>query len=247
MKRKTRQKISRILLVICIGLFAVVAYQLGTEQYTKWKIQQEYDRLAAIAQAQGQMETEESVYHSPIDFDALRTINPEIVAWMRIEGTYLDYPILWGTDNDKYLHTTFSGEQNPAGAIFIDCRGKGDFSDWNTLIHGHNLLTGTMFELLTEYKNQSFYDAHPSVMIYLPDKEYRCEIYSAYETATNDRTYTIHFASRDTFAAYLNYTAGRSFIATHGQALPEENIITLSTCDYDFYDARMVVQARMIE
>ena len=82
-----------------------------------------------------------------VDFDALKQINSDIAAWIRIPGV-LDYPVVQGTDNSYYLHHTFRKEYNIAGSIFLDSRNASDFSDRKNIIYGHNMRDGSMFHVL---------------------------------------------------------------------------------------------------
>jgi len=83
---------------------------------------------------------------STVDFAALQAINPDIVGWLTIDGTNIDYPIARHSDNDYYLHHLFTGEWNSSGCLFMDCRNEPDFSDRHTIIYGHHMDNGTMFQ-----------------------------------------------------------------------------------------------------
>lgn len=185
-------------------------------------------------------------YHCPIDFDALREINPDIVGWIVVDGTTIDYPIVQGPDNAAYLNTTFNGTPNPSGAVFMDYRNAPDFSDVNTIIYGHKMRNDTMFQGLSEYKSQDFWSKHPTFTIYTPDAGYRCEVFAAYVTQPVSETYVLDFEGRANFAAYLTYAIDHSVIQTGTVLYSTDRIVTLSTCDYSFSNARMVVHARMV-
>ena len=79
-----------------------------------------------------------------IDFDGLRAINKDIVAWIQIPGIGVDYPVVQGKDNDHYLHYTFDGKANKAGSIFLDYRNRKDFTDSKVILYGHNMKDGSM-------------------------------------------------------------------------------------------------------
>ncbi|MDR3288568.1 MAG: class B sortase [Peptococcaceae bacterium] len=244
--KNLRKIVGLLLLAASVGVLSYSLYTVVGQQLAARALEREYAALAALAQAEKDAENS-SVYRSPVDFTALREINPDIVGWIQIEGTYIDYPILQCADNETYLHITFSGEPNPAGAIFLDYRSAADFSDPNTLIHGHNIKNAAMFALLPEYKAQAFYEEHPAVLLYTPEAGYRCEIFAAYVTAMNDLTYSIYFPKEGSFSRYLEYIRGRSLIQSGVAVQDTDRIIMLSTCDYQFEDARMVVYAKMVK
>ena len=100
-----------------------------------------------------------------VDFDALSEINPDIVAWIYIEDTEINYPVVQGTDNQYYLKRLFNGKWNGSGCIFLDSRNSPDLSDRHSIIYGHHMKNGTMFSGLTEYKKQGFYEGHPVVLL----------------------------------------------------------------------------------
>lgn len=92
-----------------------------------------------------------------IEFGELQKINPDIVAWIRIDGLGIDYPVVQGEDNEHYLYYTFRGEANVAGSIFLDYRNKADFSDSKIILYGHNMKNGSMFGSLKKYQDESVF------------------------------------------------------------------------------------------
>ncbi len=249
---KKKSRIWIIVLVVCLGVFIFAGYNIIPQLLTYKEAKNEYQSIADIAQNTSTLENggspapDEDSCQIPIDFKALTAINPDIIGWINIPGTVVDYPLVQCGDNDIYLHTTFEGRRNSSGAIFADYRSASDFSDQNILIYGHNMKNGMMFAPLADYRKQSFYEEHPTFIIYTPDVEYQCEIFSAYVTATDTQTYTIDYPEPDSFSRYLDYVKGRSKIHTDVTVIATDNIVTLSTCDYQFEDARLVVHAKMV-
>lgn len=91
-----------------------------------------------------------------IDFDALKKINPDVVSWITIPGTNIDYPLLQGKDNNQYLHKDMEGRDSAAGAIFLDHGDKADLSSRHNIIYGHHMKNGTMFKDIVKYKDQQY-------------------------------------------------------------------------------------------
>ena len=172
-----------IILVVCIIALGFACYKLigiwlmyqeGVSEYGELKeyvneIPEEDDG------ENGNDENQETAV--TIDFEELQKINPDIVAWIRIEGLGIDYPIVQGTDNEHYLHYTFRGEANVAGSIFLDYRNKADFSDSKIILYGHNMKNGSMFGSLKKYQDESVLLENQIVTIYLPgNKVWKFEV-----------------------------------------------------------------------
>jgi len=105
-----------------------------------------------------------------IDFDMLTEQNPDTVGWIYIDGTHINYPVVRGTDNRKYVTTLFDGRENQAGSIFMDWRSSPDLSDTHTIIYGHNMGDKSMFGDLTKYQKQEYLDSHARGMFITPSE-----------------------------------------------------------------------------
>ena len=186
---------------------------------------------------------EQAFYLKDLDLGELRKTNSDVVCWISIPGTQLDYPVLQGEDNQYYLKRTWQGKQNSAGSIFLECKVRNDFSDFNTLIYGHNMKNGSMFGSLRQYRTQSHYEANPYIYIADDGGIRRYEIFSAFEAEVTGYTYRLDINTVEKKQALLDYSLERSVIRTGIVPVPEDAIITLSTCTGNGYDTRWVVQA----
>ena len=117
-----------------------------------------------------------------VDFDALREKNDDVVAWIYCPDTPINYPVVQAADNEAYLHRLLDGSKNSAGTLFMDFRNSSDFSDWNSVIYGHNMKNGSMFGTLMDYKTQSYFDAHPKVFLLTPEQDYVVKIVAGFVT-----------------------------------------------------------------
>ena len=180
-----------------------------------------------------------------VDFVSLKEINPDIVGWIYIEGTEINYPIVQGEDNQYYLKHLFSGEWNSAGCIFLDSRNAADFSDRHSIIYGHHMKNGTMFSGLTEYKKQEYYDAHPIVLLLTPEKNYEIEIFAGYVASVQDEAWEIVFSSDSDLTEWLDVAGERSCFTSGIAPAVTDRILTLSTCSYEFNNARFVLLGRI--
>ena len=178
-----------------------------------------------------------------VDFDELKKINGDTVAWIYSEGTPIDYPVVLGEDNAFYLDHTFTGRPGSAGAIFMDMGNQDDFSDANTAIYGHHMRNGSMFASLDKYRKQSYYDAHPVIYLYTPGGNYAIELFSAY---VRDASLLPHdFESPEAFLAYVEKIKALSDFKSDVSVGADDRIVTLVTCNYNYDDARYVVHGKL--
>lgn len=176
-----------------------------------------------------------------VDFVSLKEINPDIVGWIYIEGTEINYPVVQGKDNQYYLKHLFNKEWNSSGCIFLDSRNSTDFSDRHNVIYGHHMKNGTMFSGLTEYKRQEYYDEHPMALLLTPDKNFEIEIFAGYVASVQDEAWEIAFPQDPDFAGWLDKAKERSCFASAITPAVTDHVITLSTCSYEFDNARFVL------
>ena len=181
----------------------------------------------------------------PPDFDALRAINSDIAAWIYMNGCNINYPVVRGENNDFYLNHLFNKKYNGAGCIFLDYRNDPGFTARNSVIYGHSMKNGSMFASLKKYKKQSFYDKYPVFHLFTPEGDQLVEIFSGYVAPSSDNAWKISFYDDDDFALWLNERIEKSMFRSSVSPSPEDRIITLSTCTYEFNDARFVLFGRI--
>lgn len=180
---------------------------------------------------------------SPLD--RLRDINPDIVGWIRIPGTSVDYPVVQGRDNAFYLTHDVKRQENRNGSIFLDYRnipGAGR----HLILYGHNMKNGAMFAELLRYESRSFLARHPVVELNLLGEQTRWEIFSVYFTDVRHDYIRVDFTGDDDFKAFVDDLASRSL--HRARIRPNENdlILTLSTCSARGEDSRFAVHARLL-
>ena len=195
-----------------------------------------------------QEEVPEKVIKIPtaVDFESLYKVSKDTVAWIYDPGMVINYPIAQAEDNDYYLRRNLSGKSSSAGTLFMDYRNSGDFSDWNTLIYGHNMKSGTMFASLLDYRMPNYYEEHPVMYLYVPGKRYKLELIVAYTTDVNDAIYQLPTTDEERQAA-LNRAYRLSNFESGIRPDKEDRLVTLSTCSYAYDDARYVVIGRLVE
>ncbi|WP_237076396.1 MULTISPECIES: class B sortase [unclassified Neglectibacter] len=189
---------------------------------------------------EGQMEQPGSALPL-VDFDALRAINPDVTGWLIIDGTNINYPVVQGTDNQYYLRHLFTGEYNASGCIFLDSRNTRDFTDRHSILYGHHMGNGTIFNGLMDYKEQAFYDAHPTALLLAPTGNYKIEFLSGYVASIRAEAWQVEFGSEGEFAEWLQVAKATSLFQSEVVPSSGDKVLTLSTCSYEFENARFVL------
>lgn len=157
----------------------------------------------------------------------------------------IPYPIAQAPDNDYYLTHLFTGEKNKVGSIFLDYRNQRDFSDKNTIIYGHNMLDGSMFSSLTNYAEQSYYESYPQMTLFTPRGNYSLQLFAGIVLDGSEDTIRFTFTDNDDFSNYIRMLKENSTFTSSVSVMPEDPIVTLSTCSYTFNNARYVLFGRL--
>lgn len=165
-----------------------------------------------------------------IDWEGLKTINEDVVAWIRIPGTVVNYPIVKGKTNDDYIHTTFEKKSpSSAAAIFLDYRNSSRLDDYVSVVYGHNMKNGSMFSLLKNYLKEDYLKEHKYIEIYTPEWS---KVYTptfVYTTHFLDEAYDFTIRNDEKYLDYLTARDKQSYI--HPEKLDvNKNSIVLSTC-----------------
>lgn len=181
-----------------------------------------------------------------IDFEELQKISRDVVAWIYIPGTEINYVIAQTDNNSYYLDSRLDGEHSAEGTLFMDYQNAPDLSDWNTLIYGHHMKNGTMFGSLKNYKEQKYYESHPVIYLYTPEQNYKVELLAAYTTNIDDCIYTIP-GTREERDNIVSHAHEMSDFTSMALVDNEDRLVTFSTCAYDFDNARYVVLGKVVK
>ncbi len=240
------QKVRSVLIAILAVIFAVSAFHIIkiTHDYkTADKANSELQKrfVQEVEPITEPLDTEETIQVPiSIDFDALKKENSDIVGWIYCPDTPINYPVVKGKDNNQYLRADLKGKYLVSGTIFTDYRNGEVGEDPNYIVYGHNMKNATMFGTLVKYKEQPYYNSHPVLYFLTPEANYIIELCAGavvkrdsdiYQPIPKDDTIADIIVS-STFVSNVELAAG-------------ETIITLSTCSYEFNNARYVVIGRL--
>lgn len=190
------------------------------------------------------------VNEAPIDFEWLESVNPEVYAWIYIPDTQIDYPVAQhaGSDQEYYLSHDFYGSPKFAGCIFSQKPNALDFSDPVTVLYGHNMKNGSMFQNLYFFLQDSdFFNAHKYIYLYMKNRTLVYEVVSAYYSDNRNIMVYNDFSDPQVFADYLDQCQNPRTVerCVREDVTLDENsrILTLSTCRPNVASQRYLVQA----
>ena len=236
-KKRAARIISTLLFTVGVVLIAVAG---GMWLYNRWQYS-EQDRINEELAAYADVSDDGST--APvIDWDALKAVNNEVVGWIQIPGTVVNFPVYQSTDNDKYLHTSAEGTYSLGGQVFMDYANTAPgMIDGQTIIYGHHLRNGAMFKAIYDMSNQEMFDSVTTIWYVTEDATYELEPLFLYETDASDtsvRQFT--FSSDEELRSYLLELLEQA--VTYRSDAEElissaTNVLTLCTCNYDDGDS----------
>lgn len=236
-KASARTIILRILMAICLVVFAFSGYKLYTIWDGNHQIEKETEDLKQYLQTPektGDQEVQPDAAkeeHFSVDWAGLKAANPNVVAWLIVPGTGISYPVVQASDNEYYLNHSFTGQYNNLGAVFLDAAANPDFLDDNSIIYGHSVDIGGMFTNLKDFTSQEFFESHPYFWLLTPAQNYRCEIDAFYQGSDESAIYTIDFGDYQNEVMKQIY---KEAMYTRTMDLDGRHFVTLSTCNLDY-------------
>ena len=183
-----------------------------------------------------------------IDFAGLREKNGDVAAWLQLPALEtINYPVVQGTDNAYYVCHSWDGEESENGAIFLDFRNAGDFSQLHNILYGHCMKDGSMFQSLGKWEGPEYFSkSDKTVLLYLPNETRVYEIFAVERVnALDSRVYKTDYAADEVWEAALKETLHKSQHGTDLELTAQSEVLTLSTCMGDM--DRLVIHAVCVE
>lgn len=177
--------------------------------------------------------TETELPDNPIDFDEWQQKNADIYAWIKVDGTDIDYPVFQGNDDFFYIHHNIDRKYQFAGEIYTEMQNRTDFSDRNTLVYGHNMKNGTKFAQLLRFRDAEFFNDNPHFYIYTRGHILTYDIFSAYKYDDRHILNNFDFSNDKVFLDYLEFAAHPTstiFNVRETELDINSKIVTLCTC-----------------
>ena len=235
-------KVRRIAEDIIMGCLVIIMLFSAWKIYTivkDYKSNQDaYDKISA--------QSRDGEFTGDIDFDALRKINPDVVGWIYYKDTIIDDPIVKGTDNDKYLYTMFDGQYGGFGTLFVDAVTEHPFKQFNTIVYGHHMRNGSMFAPLKKLKDRKYCEEHPRMELITPEGKFHLDIVAFLNQPADSNIYTTNIGEIKAREVYLDTVNNLADYTTDVPVKPTDRLVILSTCAYEYQDARYMVVGKMI-
>ena len=243
----------------CLTYFGIYCFE-------SWKVDRENKRLASLKEN----ETVNNMYHDEVveaqvgeetryfkvldQYKSLYHQNKNLIGWLKIADTIIDYPVMQTGDNDYYQNHNISLEEDRNGALFMDMACDIRLPSTNYIIYGHNMRSGKMFGSLDRYASEKFYEEHKLIQFDTIYEEgtyevmyvFRSRVYQKDEVVFKYYQF-IDANSEEEFNSYMNEMAALSLYDTGVTASFGDQLLTLSTCDYEEEDGRFVVVAKRVD
>ncbi len=263
---KKRERIRRLLISACMCVAAGCFLYLGIYYYQVRRL----DAYAGRQQRLKGMETEIEVTPETVvihydnqeivvpdileEYKMLYSLNQKLIGWVKIDDTYIDYPVLQTSNNDYYIDHNFDQEQDRNGSIFLDADCTILPRSTNLILYGHHMRSGRMFGQLNKYSSESFYEDHKLIQFdtiyergtYEVMFVFRSKVYEESEIVFKYYQF-INAASETEFNSYMREMAEMSLYDTGVTAEYGDELLTLSTCDYYTDYGRFVVVAKKVK
>ena len=183
-----------------------------------------------------------------ISFEELQKKNPEVIGWLTVDHTHIDYPLVQGEDNSKYVNTDPLGTFSLSGSIFLDYNNQKDFSNMNSIIYGHHMEKDAMFGELEYYQEPSYFEQHSDGELYYEGKWYQVKFFAfLYADAYDTMLYNTELQRITDVPGYLTYVRQHASYFEELSFQEDERFITLSTCTSDSTNGRHLLIGRIMD
>lgn len=174
---------------------------------------------------------------------SLNEAYPDAIGWLYIPNTNISYPITQGRDNEYYLSHAYDGSSLKAGTIFLDCRCENRFMNPVNILYGHSMKNGTMFAGVLNFADSSYFESHRYGWLATPETVYRIDFFSCAKTDYNDELYD----GNTPISEWIPHICEKSVVQRETEYADNDRFISLSTCSYEFKNARTVLTGRLVE
>ena len=236
MRRKKNKKYKKAIsnLILYIILLSILIYS-GIKIFKWYKDKTNNNKIveqikSTVIVEENNEDGNENGY--TVDFNKLKEQNNETIAWLKINNTNVEYPVVKGTNNSFYLNHSFDKSKNSAGWIFADYKNKFDNTDKNIVIYGHNMRDGSMFGSMLNILDAKWYENEENTNITLYTENEKCiyKVFSIYKIESEDYYIKTEFSDDNNFEQFVNTIKKRSIKEFNTDVSKDDNILTVSTC-----------------
>ena len=250
MGKHSKKKSKKIIFLSILRIIFFIALVISTIYVVKWYINSKQnkmleEKISEVITVEG---TDDNITNKyKIDFDKLKEINNQVVGWLKVNSTQIEYPVVQAEDNNYYLKRNLEKQYNVGGWIFADYKNKLDGTDKNIVIYGHNMKDDSMFGSLKNILKEEWYNNDENYIIdfITEEKYYKYQVFSIYKIEKEDYYIDTEFKKNE-FEEFINTLKNRSIKDFNIDVSAEDSILTLSTCaDNNKY--RVVLHAKKID
>lgn len=196
---------------------------------------------------QKQYESYKPTQNQP-SFEELQCKNPDVLGWLSVYGTGIDYPLVQGADNDVYLNTSVTGEYALSGSIFLDCKNQRSFSDFNSLIYGHHMEKSAIFGDIGKFLEKKYFEEHRYGSIYYADKNHGIDFFAVLSVDAYDTgVYRVAVTGAEAQQEYLDGIWSKAVQKRDLDVTIDDRIVLLSTCDSQTTSGRHILVGRITD
>lgn len=241
-KKKKGNLLSNLLIIVGVVLLAVAGYIYYQNWQNYHKIDEANERVAEYAKLSDDENTPPTV-----DWEALKAMNPDVVGWLQVPGTVVNYPVFQTTNNEFYLDHAPDKSYSIGGSVFLDYEGtKPGLVDAQTIVYGHHMRNGSQFKQIADMENQELFDGIKTVWYVTEQGPYNLAPLFLFYTSENDYDVRqFQFENDEAFRTYLNTYLAKAVTkrADAEQIVAKaKHVFTLSTCNYyDGYGRTVLV------
>ncbi len=247
---KYRKVICIFTLIIFFATTAFLSYYYFSKNREVEEIKKVQEYIPKVQENENIEKTE-----SMLKVEELKGINEDIIGWIEIKDSPINYPILQGTDNEYYLKHDYKKESNKHGSIYLKAGCDINNVNSNLIIYGHNLNDDEMFNNILKYADKTYYEAHKIINITTENEEREYEVIATfksrvfYKKEKNVFRYYnyLNFKDKVEYDEYLNNVRNLQLYDTGIEANYGEQLLTLITCEYSIENGRMIVVAKRIK
>lgn len=251
------RKIEKVMLIVFLVILVICGKFLLDYWQDSYDNRQNYREVEEIAFPEKDTEDDETESNADnpmtaiddFDYQALLDENSDCIGWLKIDGTDISYPVVQGEDNEFYLYHNFQKNYAICGTLMLDCRNDIEAGQEHLIIYGHQMKDGSMFKQLNEYKKEEYYPEHKEITLFLKNQKYQYEVAAVYVTnvAQSGGYYDfLHKETRKQQMDYLQQMAVYQPYPTGVTVREDDELLSLSSCEYSSTNGRLIVLARRI-
>ena len=226
---------------IVLEFILIVALTFGL--YSLWDSQQVYEAADSANYTAYRPEANDT-----LSFEELCKINPEIIGWLTVNDTTIDYPITQTNNNEKYVNTNAEGQYTLSGSIFLDYRNSSDFDDFNSILYGHHMEKKMMFGSLSDFSDKEYFDSHKYGNLFFNGADHGVEFFALILIdAYNNNMFSPAINGQEQQQDFIDYLFSNAKHLRNISVTPEDHLILLSTCTSDITNGRYILVGKFID